>query len=100
MNKIKSTLFIAIFVAITATTTLADGQIPIGGSPVAVGGQIPIGGSPVAAGGQIPIGGSPVAAGGQIPIGGSPESEPNNGISSEISEYLLTLAGIIGQLKF
>ncbi len=87
MNKIKSTLFIAIFVAITATTTLADGQIPIGGSPVAVGGQIP-------------IGGSPVAAGGQIPIGGSPESEPNEEMSSEISDYLLTLAGIIGQLKF
>jgi len=87
MNKIKSTLFIAIFVAITATTTLADGQIPIGGSPVAVGGQIP-------------IGGSPVAVGGQIPIGGSPESEPNGEMSSEISDYLLTLAGIIGQLKF
>ena len=87
MNKIKSMLFLAILVAITATTTLADGQIPIGGSPVAVGGQIPIGGSPVAAGGQIPIGGSPV-------------SEPNNEISSEISDYLLTLVSIIGQLKF
>jgi len=51
---------------------------------------------------------------GQIPIGGRPESdstktitativtatEPNNEISSEISDYLLTLAGIIGQLKF
>ena len=74
MNKIKSMLFLAILVAITATTTLADGQIPIGGSPVAVGGQIPIGGSPV--------------------------SEPNNEISSEVSDYLLTLVSIIGQLKF
>ena len=75
MNKIKSTIFLAIFVAVTATTTLATtGQIPI--------------------------------------MRTAPETdkttativvtatEPNNEISSEISNYLWTVAGILGQFKF
>ena len=76
MNKIKSTLFLAIFVAITATTTLAaDGQIPIAGRPAS----------------------EPDKTTTAIII---TANEPNNEIPSEISDYLWAFASIIGQLKF
>ncbi|MDQ3750880.1 MAG: hypothetical protein M3367_17955 [Acidobacteriota bacterium] len=76
MNKIKSTLFLAIFVAITAATTLAgDGQIPIGGRPGSETNKTTT----------------------AIII---TATEPNDEISSEISDYLWTFASIIGQLKF
>ena len=75
MNKIKSTLFLAIFVAITATTTLAaDGQIiimrpdsePIKTTTATI-----------------------VTA-----------TEPKNEIPFEISNYLWTLVSVINQFKF
>ncbi len=75
MNKIKSTLFLAIFVAITATTTLADGQIPIGGRPSS----------------------EPNKTTTAIII---TANDPKNEISSEISDYLWTFASIIRQFKF
>ena len=75
MNKIKSTLFLAIFVAITATTTLATtGQIP-NMRPVS----------------------EPNKTTTAIVV---TATEPNNEISSEISNYLWTVAGILGQFKF
>ena len=76
MNKIKSTLFLAIFVAITATTTLAaDGHIVIGGRPTS----------------------EPTKTTTAITVNAT---EPKNEIPFEISNYLWTLASIIGQLKF
>jgi hypothetical protein len=76
MSKIKSTLFLAIFIAVTATVTLAgDGQIPIGGRPVFESGET-------------------TAAVSNAAI------EPKNEIPFEISDYLWTFADIIGQLKF
>ncbi len=74
MNKIKSTLFLAIFVATTATTTLA-GHILIGGRPDLEPNKATTATIIVA-------------------------TEPKNEISSEISDYLWTFASIIGQLKF
>ncbi len=76
MNKIKSTLFLAIFVAITATTTLAgDGQVPIMGRPAS----------------------EPTKTTTAIIV---TATEPNSEISFEISDYLWTFAGVFGQLKF
>ncbi len=75
MNKIKSTLLLAIFIAITATTTLADGQIPIGGRPES----------------------EPTKTTTATIV---TATEPNDEIAFEISNYLLTLAGIVGQFKF
>ncbi len=76
MNKIKSTLFLAIFVAITATTTLAaDGQIIIMGRPDS----------------------EPTKTTTATIV---TATEPRNEISSEIPDYLWTLASIIGQFKF
>ncbi len=76
MNKIKSTLFLAIFVAITATTASAgDGQIPIGGRPES----------------------EPTKTTTATIV---TATEPNNEVAFEISNYLLTLASIIGQFKF
>jgi len=76
MNKIKSTLFLAIFIAITATTTLANaGQIPIAGRPVSEPNKTTTATIIIA-------------------------TEPNNEIPFEISDYLWTLASIVGQFKF
>jgi len=75
MNKIKSTLFLAIFIAITATTTLADGQIPIGGRTASE------------------IDKTPTATINTV-------TEPNDEISSEISDYLWTLISVINEFKF
>jgi len=76
MNKIKSTLFLAIFIAITATTTLAaDGQIPIGGRTA-----------------------SEIDKTTTATI--ITATEPNNETPFEISDYLWTFASIVGQLKF
>ncbi len=76
MNKIKSILFLAIFVAVTATTTLAgDGQIPIMGRPES----------------------EPNKTTTAIIV---TATEPNNEVAFEISDYLWTVAGILGQLKF
>ncbi len=76
MNKIKSTLFLAIFVAITATTTLAaDGHIPIAGRPSSEPNKTTTAIITTA-------------------------NEPKNEISSEISNYLWTVASIVGQFKF
>jgi hypothetical protein len=75
MNKIKSTLFLAIFIAITATTTLAaDGQIIIMKSASEPNQTTTT---------------TIVTA-----------TEPKNEIPFEFSDYLWTLASIIGQLKF
>ncbi len=75
MNKIKSTLFSAIFIAITATTTLAaDGQIII----------------------MRPASEPNKTTTATIITATEPKSE----ISSEISDYLWTFASIIRQLKF
>lgn len=35
MKKLKLTLFLALVIAVTTTSALADGQIPIGGRPIA-----------------------------------------------------------------
>jgi hypothetical protein len=76
MNKIKSTLFLAIFVAITATTNLAaDGHIPIMGRSISETDKT-------------------------TATTINPATEPNSEIYSEISDYIWTFAGIIGQLKF
>jgi hypothetical protein len=76
MNKIKSTLFTAIFIAITAITTLAtNGHIPIAGRPVFESDET-------------------TAAVSNAAI------EPKNEIAFEISNYLWTFADIIEQLKF
>jgi hypothetical protein len=76
MNKIKSTLFTAVFIAITAITTLAaDGHIPIAGRPVFESDKT-------------------TATTSNATI------EPENEIPFEISNYLWTFADIIGQLKF
>ncbi len=76
MNKIKSTLFLAIFVAITATTTLAaDGQIPIMGRSISETDKT-------------------------TATTINTATEPNSEIYSEISDYIWTFAGIIGQIKF
>ena len=75
MNKIKSTLFTAVFIAITAITTLADGHIPIAGRPVFESDK-------------------PTATTSNAAI------EPKNEILFEISDYLWTFADVIGQLKF
>jgi hypothetical protein len=76
MNKIKSMLFVAIFVAITATTTsIYAGHIPIGGRCTTETDETTAVTSDVA-------------------------TEPKNEISSDISDYLWTFADIIGQLKF
>ncbi len=76
MNKIKSTLFLAIFVAITATTTLAaDGQIPIKGRSISETDKT-------------------------TATTINTATEPNSEIYSEISDYIWTFAGIIGQIKF
>ncbi len=75
MNKIKSTLFLAIFVAITATTTLAaDGQIII-----------------------MRPDSEPTKTTTATII---TATEPKNEISSEISNYLWTLVSVINQFKF
>lgn len=76
MNKIKSTLFLAIFFAISATTTLAaDGQIIIVGRPA------PEPDETITA---------PIIA----------TNEPSNEIPFEISDYLWTLISAINELKF
>ncbi|MDQ3750879.1 MAG: hypothetical protein M3367_17950 [Acidobacteriota bacterium] len=76
MNKIKLVLFLTLFVTTTATSAFAgDGQIPIGGRP----------------------GSEPNKTTTAIII---TATEPNDEISSEISDYLWTFASIIGQLKF
>jgi len=76
MNKIKTMLFLVLVVAISTVTTLAtDGQIPIGGSPVSEPTKTTVSTINMA-------------------------TEPNNEISFEISDYLLTFANIIKQLKF
>ncbi len=76
MNKIKSTLFLTIFIAITATTNLAgDGHIPIMGRSISE---------------------TDKTTAATI----DPSTEPNNEFYSEISDYIWTFAGIIGQLKF
>ncbi len=76
MNKIKSTLFLAIFIAITATTTLAaDGHILIEGRSVSEPNQTTASAINTA-------------------------TEPKSEISSEISDYLWTFASIIRQFKF
>jgi hypothetical protein len=76
MNKIKSTLFLAIFVAITATTTLAaDGHIVIGGRPTS----------------------EPIKTTTATIV---TATEPKSEISSEISDYLWTFASIFRQFKF
>ncbi len=75
MNKIKSTLFLAIFIAITATTTLAaDGQIIIMKSA------------------SEPNQTTTATV--------NTATEPKNEISSEIPDYLWTFASIIGQFRF
>ena len=76
MNKIKSTLFTAIFIAITAVTTLAtNGHIPIAGRPVLESDEA-------------------TAATSNVTI------EPKNEVLFEITNYLWTFADIIEQLKF
>ena len=76
MKKIKSGLFLAIFVAITATTTLAaDGQIPIMGRSYSEPNETTVATMNTA-------------------------TEPKNEFSSEISDYIWTFASIIRQLKF
>ena len=75
MNKIKSTLFVAVFAAITATTTLADGHIPIGGRCITESKEITAVTTVIV-------------------------TEPTNEIPWEISDYLWTFAGIFGQFKF
>jgi hypothetical protein len=75
MNKIKSTLFVAVFAAITATTTLADGHIPIGGRCITESRE--------------------TTAAMTIIV-----NEPTNEIPLEISDYLWTFADIFGQFKF
>ncbi len=77
MKKIKSTLFLALFVVITATSTLAQapGQIPIVGRGVAEPNKTT----------AVTI----VAV-----------SEPKNDIPSEISKYLWTLVNIARQINF
>ncbi len=76
MNKIKSTLFLAIFIAITATTTLAaDGHIVIGGRPDS----------------------EPTKTTTAITV---TATEPKNEIPFEISNYLWTFVSVINQFKF
>ncbi len=75
MNKIKSTIFLAIFIAATATTTLADGQIPIMGRPES----------------------EPTKTTTTITV---TATEPKNEISFEISNYLSIFVSVIGQFKF
>ena len=76
MNKIKSMLLLATFVAITATTTLAaDGQIPIGGRPES----------------------EPDKTTASTII---TATEPSNEIPFEISNYLWTFVNTINQFKF
>lgn len=75
MNKIKSTLFLAIFIAITATTTLAaDGQIII-----------------------MRPDSEPTKTTTATII---TATEPKNEIPFEISDYLWTFVGVINQFKF
>ena len=76
MNKIKSTLFLAIFIAITATTTLAaDGQIIIMGRPDS----------------------EPTKTTTATIV---TATEPKNEIPFEISNYLWTFVSVINQFKF
>jgi hypothetical protein len=76
MKKIKSTLFVALFVAVTATSTLAaDGQIPIGGRP-----------------GFEPNKTTTATI--------NTLNEPNDEIAFEISNYLWTFVSFINQFKF
>jgi len=76
MNKIKSTLFLAIFIAITATTTLAaDGHIIIVGRPDS----------------------EPTKTTTAITV---TATEPKNEIPFEISNYLWTFVSVINQFKF
>ena len=76
MNKIKSTLFLAIFVAITATSTLAaDGHIVIGGRPAP----------------------EPDETTTAIIVAAN---EPSNEIPFEISKYLWTLVSNIKEFNF
>jgi hypothetical protein len=76
MNKIKSTLFTVIFIAISAITTLAaDGHIPIAGRATSETDKT-------------------------TALTINPATEPNSEIYSEISDYIWTFASIIGQIKF
>ncbi len=76
MKKIKSTLFLAIFIAATATTTLAaDGQIPIAGRSFSEPNKTTTA--------------TIITA-----------TEPKNEIPFELSNYLWTLVSVINQLKF
>ena len=76
MNKIKSTLFLAIFIAITATTTLAaDGHIIIVGRPDS----------------------EPTKTTTATIV---TATEPKNEIPFEISNYLWTFVSVINQFKF
>jgi hypothetical protein len=75
MKKITSTLFLAIFFAITVTTTLAaDGQIP----------------------NMRPVSEPNKTTTATIITA----TEPKNEIPFELSNYLWTFASIIGQFKF
>jgi len=76
MKKIKSMLFLALVLAITATSVFAtDGQIPIMGRAASEANKTTA---------------SIITT----------TIEPENEISSEISDYLLTLASIVSQFKF
>ncbi len=76
MNKIKSTLFLAIFIAITATTTLAaDGHIIIVGRPDS----------------------EPTKTTTATIV---TATETKNEIPFEISNYLWTFVSVINQFKF
>ncbi len=75
MKNIKLTLFLALVVATTATSALADGQIPIMGRP-----------------GYEPNKTTASAI--------NTVTESENEISSEITNYLWTFATILRQFKF
>ena len=76
MNKIKSSLFTVVFIAITAITNLAgDGHIPIAGRPISETDKT-------------------------TSTAINTATEPTNEIPFEISDYLWTFASIIGQIKF
>lgn len=75
MRKFKSGLFLALVLAITTTSVFADGQVPIVGRSVSETNKST----------------APII---------NTATETGNEVSSELSDYLWTLAGIIGQIKF
>ena len=75
MKNIKLTLILALVIATTATSALADGQIPIGGRADSEPNKT-------------------------ATLASDTVTEPENNVSSEISNYLWTFAGIFGQIKF